>query len=436
VAETVSRALSIEADWERSESKIPEERAGFAAIGISHFDQWLSVAEDGFVKRVREKVHLSAYSLAEWLAWNWWRLRWEPGRRSAEWAMAHRMTTIGGGYVWPNITIISDGERVLLNAQPTKFNVAEPLHYLSNVPAVVRADEFVSAIDVFIEQVRGQLEDEKIKESNLESIWTDVLAERKDPEAARTRQLEALLGFDPEEADPKTIKRLLQDSKDLGEQPITELAADDPGLSSVQLRELAVEVGAEANPRNVVKLPPSALSTLSPETAAWRRGAQAASALRKHEHLGDSPIADAKLCQLLGVDQKVLKQVKDSPLSFALDATEKYGRVALRAKGLTGRRFALARLLGDRLVSSKNGDFYPATRAHTYRQKLQRSFAAEFLCPFDAVSNVLKGDFSDESIDEAAGYFNVSERAVRTLLVNHKVLDRQELDEDAQISVA
>jgi len=300
----------------------------------------------------------------------------------------------------------------------------------------VPADEFESAIDVFIGQVRGQLADEKIKDSNLESIWTDVLAERRDHDAARTRCLEALLGYDPNEADPKTIERLIQDSKDFGEQPIAELAADDPGLSAAELQTLAREVGAEANPRNAVRLPLNTLPKVSPGTPAWRRGAEAASALRKHEHLRDLPIDDATLCQLVGVDKSVLKQAEPSPFSFALDETKKSGRVALRARRLTGRRFDLARLLGDRLVSRGNDRLYPATRAYTYRQKLQRSFAAEFLCPFDAVSNFLKGDFNEESIDDAAAHFNLSERAVRTILVNHKVLDRQELDEDAEISLA
>jgi hypothetical protein len=310
------------------------------------------------------------------------------------------------------------------------------LHYLANIAAPVRADEFESGIDVFVEQVLGQLAAEKIKKSNLESIWTDVLAERKDTNATRTRRLEALLGCDPDEADPRVIERLVEDSKDLGEQAITELAADYPGLSSDQLVDCARDAGAEANPQNAVKLPRDALSKATPGMPAWVRGAEVAVALRKHEHLGDSPVDDDKLCHLAGVDPSVLKKAEPAPLSFALDETDKTGRVALRARLRTGRRFDLARLIGDRLVSRKNGRLYPATRSYTYRQKVQRSFAAELLCPFEALSNFLDGDFSEESIDDAADLFKVSERAVRTILVNHKVLDRRDLDEFAQISIA
>lgn len=40
---------------------------------------------------------------------------------------------------------------------------------------------------------------------------------------------------------------------------------------------------------------------------------------------------------------------------------------------------------------------------------------------------MLNGDFSDEAIEEAAAYFDVSELTVRTLLVNHKQINRDDL---------
>src|SRR5271170_2613800 len=118
MGKTVSAEFEIRADWEKLERGTPEDRACFAAIGLRYGNVWLTEAEDAFVNRVRGQVHLSAYRLAEWFAWNWWRLRWEPRTRAVDWAFAHHMTTIGGGYVWPNLTIFSDGERVVWLAKP------------------------------------------------------------------------------------------------------------------------------------------------------------------------------------------------------------------------------------------------------------------------------------------------------------------------------
>src|SRR6266852_9390818 len=104
--QTLTKSLAIEAEWEQVACGSPEERACFAELGIRYDGIWLTQANDAFVKRVRDRVHLSAYPLGEWLAWNWWRLRWEPQARDLDWAMAHHMTTVGGGYIWPNITIV------------------------------------------------------------------------------------------------------------------------------------------------------------------------------------------------------------------------------------------------------------------------------------------------------------------------------------------
>lgn len=123
------------------------------------------------------------------------------------------------------------------------------------------------------------------------------------------------------------------------------------------------------------------------------------------------------------------------PLSFSLDDSPTKGKVVLRSKFETGRRFNLARLLGDRVAAAGGGRLIPATRAHTYRQKVQRSFAAEFLCPFEPLADMLQGDFSAEAIEDAASQFNVSERTVRTLLANHHLIDREEVAQDFDLAV-
>jgi hypothetical protein len=435
----VSERLTIEAEWERLERGSPEERAAFAAIGIRCDDVWLTEAEDTFVKRIRQKVHLSGYHLAEWFAWNWWRLRWEPRRRSHDWAMAHRMSTIGAGYVWPNITIVSDGERIALDAEPTASTPFEPLRYISRFAAVVRASEFEGAVDAFVAQVISQLREERVSGSNLEEIWTDVLEERATAEIARRRKLEALLGRDAGEVDDALIERLLQDATELGERAVEELAADRTGehqpVTSLEIKELARQQGFESDPRNVVRLRDKSRDSLPMNVPAWRRGVAAAVALRQQEQLGAARISNDRLCQMTGVPKATVQRgEKAASFSFALDDGPAKGHVVLRSGYETGRRFNLARLLGDRVAVTAGGKMLPATRTYTYRQKLQRAFAGEFLCPFEALADMLHGDFSVDAIDAAAAHFNVSDRTVRTLLANHGLIDREEIVGDFDFS--
>jgi len=346
---------------------------------------------------VRDRVYLSAYPLGEWLAWNWWRLRWEPQARNLDWAMAHRMTSVGSGYIWPNITIVSDGERVALVAKPTRPRPEEPLRYITDIVVVVRAAEFEGAVDRFLDQVRGQLLAESISdETNLDRIWQDVLAARADPADSERSRLEAMLGFDPDEGSEKTIEGLIRDAATLGADAMTEVAAahSEGGdiVTADHLRDVATRSGYEATPGNMVRL--AAVTQLPPSghALAWKRGAAAARALRSQQQLGAAPISNAGLAELAGVEARMLAdRVAGPDFSFALDRTPQSSRIVLRSKWETGRRFELARLLGDRVAGSSDGRLFLATPAYTYRQKMQRSFAAELLCPFDAMEEACAG---------------------------------------------
>ena len=428
--------FEIRADWEKLERGSPEERACFAAIGIRYHNLWLTEAEDAYIKSVRSQIHLSGYRLAEWLAWNWWRLRWEPRTRAADWALAHHMTTIGGGYIWPNVTIFSDGERVVLLTRPTLSRPNEPLRYIGDMPAVVLAPVFESGVDQFIEQVLGRLREEKVAASNLAEVWSNIRAERADAGLKTRRKLEALMGFDPDEGSDDTIEALIQDAVSMGQQAMDEVAAEpltrgSAVVTAFRLREAAQQNGFDSTPRDAVRLNAGTALPISGQVPAWRRGAAAAQALRKQENLGANLVKNARLAQMAAVDENALNSGPLFPIfSFALDQSPARGRVVLRSKWETGRRFELARLIGDRAVGGADGQLLPATHSLTYRQKFQRAFAAEFLCPFDALEHSLQDDYSAEAIQDAAEEFKVSPLTVRTALVNHGRLAREDLEED------
>ena len=117
-------------------------------------------------------------------------------------------------------------------------------------------------------------------------------------------------------------------------------------------------------------------------------------------------------------------------ISFLLDRESGNTRLSLRSKWETVRRFDLARLIGDRLLRRwmhhPAERLSPATRAHSYRQKMQRAFAAELLSPFALVDDMLSGDYSEESQNAVAEYFNVSPMTISVQLVNHRRIDRED----------
>lgn len=428
--------LEIAAAWERTDEGSPEERACFALFTMASNGIFFTQGEDYFVKRLRNGPLVSAYPAAEWFAWNWWRLRWEPRSVAPDWAFTHRMTSIGEGYVWPNVTIFSDGVRTALIAKPSSRPDAKPFRYICDFATVVPSIEFEGAVDAFLDQVRSQLVEEKLSETNLDRLWRDLASERGNPEMSRRRRLEALMGCDPDEADPNTLDQLMADIALLGEPAMEEVAAghdlDGDVLTAQALHGIAERSGYAASPRDAAALKSGVALRRGADVPAWQLGSQAAIALRAQEHLGAGPIDNTRLAALAGTQAAALGRQSGGPsMSFALDENSSGSRIVLRSKWEPGRRFELARLIGDRIVGPK-GNLYPATRAGTYRQKVQRSFAAEFLSPFTAVEEMLAGDCSADSRQDVADYFNVSDHLIRTLLVNHRRLAHDYLDDDIE----
>jgi hypothetical protein len=437
----MSASWSIKAEWESLDSGAPEERACFAALGVQARGIWLTEGSDSLANRLRQAPLLSAYHLAEWLAWNWWRLRWEPRSNAKDWAFAHRLATIGSGYIWPNLTIFSDGERTALIAKPTDERPQTPFRYIADHAAVIPATEFEAEVDLFVDQVLERLDWAKIVDSNLAKVWAGIRDERRTPKLAQARKLEALLGKDPDESNPKILEQLSSDAKQLSMSAIEELAAEHGQsnriLTGDQLREIADRSGYDASPRNIVRL--AAISELprGGQVPAYKLGARAARALREQERLDGAPISNRRLTELAGAELALLSDRTGAQgISFALDESLDRSRVVLRSKWRTSRRFELARLLGDRIARPPGGRLFPATRAYTYRQKMQRSFAAELLSPFEAVDEMLGGDYSMENQQDVAEHFDVSPLTIRTLLVNHGRIEREELDGEFEAAAA
>jgi hypothetical protein len=416
-----------------------EEQAGFGLFAIQAGSQTLTEGYDVFVGALRQGPLVSGYHAAEWFAWNWWRLLHEPklerGAQSQSWWRAHRMTAIGEGYVWPNITIHSDGVRSVITSDRSAAPDAKPFRYLGAHPWMGPSRALADAIDAFVPQILGRLRECGLRETNLNRIWAELLAERANPAMSEHRRLEALLGRDPDEVDDDVIAALQADRAAIGAAAVDELAAGSSGATpprADELNALAYRFGTEAQRADAVRLEPAELRGARRYPLAWQQGRHAAQALRSHLRFETPLVITSKLHALLGMSADMDRQ-PSSPLSmsFLLDQRGAASRVVLRSHWETGRRFELARLLGDHLLFGKADKLLPATRAYTFRQQAQRSFAAEFLSPLDAVLDVLQQDFSQESIEEAANRFEVSPQTIETLLLNNDLLERDTVPDAA-----
>ena len=441
-------AFRITTEWRR---EVDDDLAGMpgsavdeatlSQLSIEVAGDTLTWVQDRVTGDRRKGANLSAHGLAEWLVWNWWRLRWEPTDETSVregWRDAHDLAGIGGGWLWPNITIHTDGMHVLLAAKSSQPTRTELLSYTTDLVWSIPAAVFEAGIDHFVRRVLERLDGCSLGDTDLHTTWRELSVERNDPDLSSYRKFEACLGFDPDEAEPETIERLLTDSESLGEAAMTEIAAHHPStgpaLSAQDLRREARSAGFDTNPRDGVQKLAEAPRGKRDRMPAWHVGVEAARCLRRQEDLGDGPVSDRRLAALYGIQEPILKgSSRKACIAFALGENGE-SRTALRANRPTGRRFELARLLADRLLFDEDERLHPATRTYTYRQKMQRAFAGEFLCPIDSLIDYLDGDYSDDAKEDAADRFHVSPLAVTTLLVSNGLIDRREIHERSVLS--
>ena len=351
-----------------------------------------------------------------------------------EWDLAHRMSDIGNGYLWPNIAISCDGLQCELAAERSDDSDTPLFYYLGSNTTIVPAQELETAIDSFAGEIISWLEESRVHNTNLQTLWAELREERQDPEAARVRRIEALLGLDPDDVDSNSIEQWLLDAASLGENAIAELATGSLNnmLPARQIQEISNSEGFKIESDDGFRLEQT-LATQSGSSnpqwgnmAAWRIGVATANEVRQQASLNNHPISDGMLAALTGTSKEaVISDKRTKSVSWQLEYRGNESRIALRPWVHTARRFDIARLLGDRLFRERgltpDEPLSPATLSYSYRQKAQRAFAAQLLSPWEAVNERLEEDYSQENREQVAQHFKVSPLTIDNLIRNNQI---------------
>lgn len=436
----MNEELKIELEWLEGSDGDPVERSTFAQIEINAAQQITTELEDLFARTVRPGLRASAYDLAVWLSENWWRLRWEPQARTVDWRLSHVVAAIGGGVAWPDVAFASDGVHVLVAARKTYSGPGAPVRYLRDVDVHVSAAAFEACIDEFVQRVLARLSSLNVDGAHLGLLWQQLLAERHEQEIAAYRRLEALLGFDPDEAPDDLIASLRATTNEAGHSAVDEVAAATKARSPETLRDI-LQRTRESGVSIRVESASSILSQYSrrirPTELPWVRAKWGARLTRDVWGIDQGPISNRALSELLGVPESFLTYTSSNGLPVAAGLRTNHGtddvNVVMRAKVGTGRRFEIMRLVADHIVAPYDDRLLPVTAARTDRQKYQRAFAQEFLLPSDELYDQLgqprpgEDDISDDDIEDVAERYDVSPVLVRTVLVNRGFLPREVL---------
>jgi len=344
------------------------------------------------------------------------------------WRMSHELPAAGSGFLWPQLAFSSDGEAIRVNCRPSPILSREPVHYLSEFDVSVPAKDFERSVDDFIGLVLQRLGS---LQTDLHTLWREVIAERGDAEQSASRKFEACLGYDADEAPAEVLQQLRELAQEAGENAADEVAPVCAGTDPIgrleEVRYLASRPGINANV-SVAHVGIRPNGTVLP----WQRARELAADVRQALALGDRPLRDIDLAALLEISPNEFQRKPDGNLPMGLAVRTHDGHVNLhfQKKNRLARRFESARFIADYLSASKTDRWFPVANTATARQKMQRAFAAEFLCPIASLRDFLGEEFLPEAFEDAAEHFGISEMAVKSQLANHHLIPRAMVDSD------
>jgi hypothetical protein len=339
--------------------------------------------------------------------------------------MSHEMPAAGYGFLWPLVTFESDGEEVSAVCRPSNPLLDEPVRYLADFRESVSAWSFEKTLDRFMDLVLARLDALGISGTHLHELWDEVREERADPVLSGSRKVEARLGFEPDEAPEHLMQRMSALSQKAGYAAVDEIApvcaGSQPSQTLEQIEQFSAAPGTEA------RISLSGLFTAGEFTSAapWEKGWRLAQKARIVCGFGTPRMSDQELSSLLDIPTEALQKADAAtprpPLGLAIrNCREDHLKLLFRKRNRPALRFEAARFLAEHILTPRPESWLPATDTSTARQKIQRAFAAEFLCPIGGLRDFLGGDFSPEAIEEAGEYFGVSELAVKSHLANHR----------------
>lgn len=403
--------MSLRFDWEwesAPEVRTPELRATWSSLQIDLGDITATLVEDRDRKRgIRRRINVPTYPLAEFIAYNWWRIV-SPTPSNAR---AFRFADAGDGFPWPDLKL-STGAGFMV-AQLDRLD-CEPMavRFLSSGESLLVPDDAERELRRFVEDTIQQLQATGVEGTPLQEEWAAVSS--ADDEVADFCQVASSLGFDPYDMDPRdviTVEELGGDGIDAGLLAQFGATIGPDGVREGRRWLLAAlhEVDPGSAPHVALPFEPLRFDSWQrPWEAGYTRARRARAALGLG--LGDQ----------VDVDLLALMTDVEAPSPhgmYGMSQSDDDGTGVALASGLsdTARRFAVARALGHQTFD-RSGRAVLLSDSVDYSAKVERAFAAEFLAPAEGIRAEVGRAPSEALVVNAAARYRVN-----PLVVAHQI---------------
>ncbi|MCW5556015.1 MAG: hypothetical protein KIS67_28140 [Verrucomicrobiae bacterium] len=386
---------------------------------------------DQEVRSVSTRLYLPLYPVAEWMVENWWSILHEVENghnlSDPEYPVRHDLNRATGAFALPPLRFSSLGEAIELRWRRAELP-SKRVEFLSYGKAILDLQQVEDELTRFISIVIERLHSFEVKNTPLQQDWAAIQALDEDERAFC--KAAALAGMDPFAISKADVRRLEEAAKLLPEHLLEDLLAilrtDEFSKARKELDALDQLTQTNAAPqRRLARLRGSLSHGSGP--VPYRVGYARAGEVREALGLNGDLLATTDRFM-----EAVKLQAQGGVQGHRFQLTELEGYLGYAGKDnacfVLGSetdsprgRFKLARCLHDFLYGSP-GTAQVVTKADSFQQRVNRSFAAELLAPGRVLAKRVRKPFVVPSeLEDLAVEFGVSSWLIKHQLENHKI---------------
>jgi hypothetical protein len=384
---------------------------------------------------VGTELTIPLYSVAEWIASNWWPLLFEPRKTDlidqadddAGYRSRHWLGYARDGFALPDLWFYPSGDEIEISAYSKYLRYAR-ITFVNKASAYVETQIVRGVLAHFVDDVLGKLGAEGIRNTKAHELWDQI--RQTDLAAYEYCQLMGSLGLSPYEEHPEIDRIIDQLTVQTPSSVIADLfdASEDSSLPSLaRLTQQVWEALPKAHEIDISPLVEIDLPDLR-GAMPWQLGKHAARKVRTVLGIGSTdPQGGHALFEKLDIDPSApavsdLEGPTAARLSGGIQRNDDVTmHMALTDPNLARRRFAAAR--GAYMAwSSEAGSSHLITSTRTRKQQASRAFAAEILAPFDYIRTRAGGSaISMFRVEEIATELEASPAVVRWQAQNNNL---------------
>lgn len=423
-------------EWQAAQGvKLDEHRATWARLEIQAGQEPVTLLEDLTSRSSRRSIFVPLYPLAEWIALHWWPLLYNARLADREYInrpdasrladpqfRRNNFRSVGDGFAWPDLAIIPGGDQSTLSWRPYHSPTARwPIRYIGRGDLVLESSQLRLSLANLIETVIARLDEQGVGDTELHRAWREVTT--MEPDVEDFCRAAARLGLDPfSDAEPYE-QGIISAYNTLPEHLFGDFVDSvNPSqihdalswLQTVQVRLERLEATPQRGIPDINPLPGGNGGTVSARP--WELGWTQAKAARASLGLGETRRFSPQ--QYMAVEDFNSPELRIQAIGRG---TARSSRVIIGGQHVSdrARNFLLARALWH--PATGDDKTFLITSAYTYKQKIERAFAAELLAPASGISKMLGDDpwsVSPEEVDRVADHFEVPSQLIKHQIEN------------------